>query len=309
MKKDIVSVAVISYNSEATILETLNSILHQDYDSQYIELILGDDGSKDNTQNIINDWVIINENKFYKVILNINNINRGIVANFNSTCQLATSDWIKPIAADDILMKNCISELYNFVTSDKSIKCSFCKVEKFNTHKSLGVIPKDSYYFTLSAEKQFKTLLIDNFLPAPGCFIMLSLLKDIGFAQEGENMEDYPMWLKITKKDIQLHLLDKVLVKYRIGNSLSKSDKKLINPALNRNVYKIKKNYLDKSNMSFFLRKLYGFDLFITKLKDNVTLKLFRNKKNKISTIFTYPLRFISPVCLMSKIKNKLYRI
>lgn len=53
MNKEIISIAILSYNSESTILETLNSILEQNYGCQYIELIFGDDGSKDDTQKLI----------------------------------------------------------------------------------------------------------------------------------------------------------------------------------------------------------------------------------------------------------------
>ncbi|HAX2253154.1 TPA: glycosyltransferase, partial [Escherichia coli] len=44
-----ITITVISYNSSATISDTLNSILQQTYNKKNIEVIISDDASKDNT--------------------------------------------------------------------------------------------------------------------------------------------------------------------------------------------------------------------------------------------------------------------
>ncbi|HBA5772773.1 TPA: glycosyltransferase, partial [Escherichia coli] len=51
-----ITITVISYNSSATISDTLNSILQQTYNKKNIEVIISDDASKDNTLLIANDW-------------------------------------------------------------------------------------------------------------------------------------------------------------------------------------------------------------------------------------------------------------
>ena len=56
MEQDIlVSVVVITYNSEKYILETLESIKTQSYKN--LELIISDDCSKDDTVMICRDWL------------------------------------------------------------------------------------------------------------------------------------------------------------------------------------------------------------------------------------------------------------
>ncbi|MBQ0330542.1 glycosyltransferase, partial [Providencia rettgeri] len=243
-------------------LETLNSILKQDYDSNYLELIIGDDASTDNTPEIIKAWLAINSSSFHNVILSFSDINKGVVANFNSICKLTNSNWIKPIAADDLLTHNCISEFYSFVTKNKT-PCVFCKVQKFTGGNKLEIIPKNSYYFNLTAREQFKNLLIDNFIPAPGSFLQVSLLRNIGRIDEDLCMEDYPLWLKISATSVQLPLLNKTLVNYRIGNSLSKSKHKLTNPTLAYDTYKIKQQALSELNKHKTLIMLYKIEFFI----------------------------------------------
>ena len=307
MDKEIISIAVISYNSSNTILETLDSILLQDYGCAYIELLIGDDGSTDDTQNLINSWVKENQEIFHNVILNLNSKNQGVAFNFNSICSLATSEWLKFIAADDILNINCITEFYQFIVENKSdIKCVFSKVEKFKQTTMLGIYPKSIHCFNLSAEKQFQSLLVDNFIPAPGCFIKVSILREMGFAELGMVMEDYPLWLKITSNGIKLHLLNKVLVRYRISESISKSDKRIINIRLNDDVYKCKKKYLLKLNVNIFHKLLYIIDIMLFRMADIVKIKILKNKKSKLSRYIEPLVRLFSPLYLIRRIKNSI---
>ncbi|WP_272689700.1 glycosyltransferase family 2 protein [Providencia sp. PROV033] len=303
MNKEIISIAIFSYNSESTILETLNSILEQNYGCQYIELIFGDDGSKDDTQKLIKNWLKNYKNNFHNVILNISNVNKGVVANFNSTCQLATSNWIKPIAADDLLKYNCITELYLFVTDIKT-PCAFCKVERFCGSKKFGVIPKNNYYFNQTAKEQFKHLLIDNFVPAPGSFLSKKLLQDIEYPDANLSMEDYPLWLKITNMNIKLPLLDKILVEYRIGDSISNSNTRLINPKLSNDNYLCKKTFLSKFNGRFSTRLLLKIDLILYRLTDLFKIYILKNNNNKFSRLISPMFRFLSPLYINKKLRK-----
>lgn len=304
MNKEIISVVVLSYNSEKTIIETLDSILNQDYGSKFIELIIGDDASKDNTRSIILNWTNSHRNKFNNIILNLREENVGVVANFNSSCKLSNTKWIKPIAADDILMINCITE-FSFYSLKKDIYCVFCKVEKFNENKKLGVSPLNNYYFNLPAKKQFESLLIDNFLLAPGCFFQKKLLEEISYINEKWFMEDYPLWLELTQKGIKLHLLEKVLVRYRIANSISNSNYRLINIRLNSDVYKCKMEYRKKLKTNFLHYCLISLDIKLFLISNLVKEYFFQNKKNKISSHLSSFLRLCSPLYLLRK-KNQI---
>ena len=66
MNSEIITVAVLSYNSSKTIIETLDSIYNQSY--QNIILIINDDGSQDQTKEIITSWVQKNRKRFIDVL-------------------------------------------------------------------------------------------------------------------------------------------------------------------------------------------------------------------------------------------------
>ena len=90
--KDKISVMVVTYNSEYTIEETLNSVLLQSYGAENIELIITDDCSKDNTVSIIKKWSVYNKNKFYRVVLIENSVNKGVSENCNIGWKACTSN-------------------------------------------------------------------------------------------------------------------------------------------------------------------------------------------------------------------------
>lgn len=306
MNKKIICIGVLSYNSKNTILETLDSIVNQSYGSNNIELIIGDDASHDESQEIIKQWVSKNQDRFNKVTLILKTKNNGLVDNFNSICKAASSTWIKPIAADDILRHECLTTFSLFLDENKDAQCVFCQVQKFNSTSSLGISPKKNYFFNLTADKQFKELLVDNFAPAPGCFLKLETLEQFNYASKGMAMEDYPLWLKFTSQGIKLHLIEQDLVKYRISESISNSSTRLININLNNDVYKCKKSFLPKLRANKFTYLLYILDIYLFRLTDIIKLKIFLNKKNLLSKKLSLIPRLLSPLYLKRKFRGKL---
>lgn len=63
----LVSVAVVTYNSSKTVLETLDSIYNQTYPN--LELIVSDDCSPDNTVEICREWIAGHSRRFIRTEL------------------------------------------------------------------------------------------------------------------------------------------------------------------------------------------------------------------------------------------------
>lgn len=62
MENELVSIVIATFNAEKYILDLLDSVKKQTYEN--LELIIADDCSVDNTQNIISDWVTENRGRF-----------------------------------------------------------------------------------------------------------------------------------------------------------------------------------------------------------------------------------------------------
>ena len=115
----LVSVVIPSYNHEAYVEATINSILLQDYPR--IELVIVDDASKDDTWNKVLSLRPRCEQKLERVVLERNESNRGTCFTLNKLMSLAKGDFILSIASDDILLSGAISALLMPMIYDEAI--------------------------------------------------------------------------------------------------------------------------------------------------------------------------------------------
>ena len=80
MENKLVSIVIATFNAEKYILDLLDSVKKQTYEN--LELIIADDCSADNTQNIISDWVTENRGRFFRVELLFSKENKGTSKNY-----------------------------------------------------------------------------------------------------------------------------------------------------------------------------------------------------------------------------------
>ena len=221
----IVSVIVITYNSSRFILETLESINAQTYHD--IELIISDDASGDNTIELCQNWLSKNEKRFVRSQIITVSINRGISANCNRGLSAANGEWIKYIAGDDALLPNCIKDNVIWITSHPQIRVLFSRIEiykdTFESQNHIAASPGDPYNPKSiiapekSANSQYKMLLLcDRINFTPSVFLNREVLLSVkGFNERFRFLEDYPLWLSLTKIGHKLYFMDTSTVNYR----------------------------------------------------------------------------------------------
>ncbi len=117
------SICLPSYNGAGIITETIQSVLSQDYDN--FELIIVDDNSKDNTEEIISK-IKDSRIKFYK-----NDVNLGYSKNLEKCRQKATGDIIYLMGQDDILAEGSLSSTYR----------------AFKLSENIGAVTRPYYWF------------------------------------------------------------------------------------------------------------------------------------------------------------------
>ncbi len=94
-KMPLISVVLLSYNYQDFLPEAIESVLRQTFDD--FELIIIDDGSKDRSQQIIENYAA-RDSRIRPVF---NEINRGISITSNTGVQLARGRYCAGIASDD----------------------------------------------------------------------------------------------------------------------------------------------------------------------------------------------------------------
>ena len=223
----LVSVLVLTYNSAGTVIETLESIKAQTYPN--IELIISDDCSTDNTIEVCRDWVDKNKGRFIKSEIIAIEQNTGVSANFNRAEAACSGEWVKGTAGDDLLLPDCIQDSVEYVEDHPDVIFLFGRMEGFGRpQEEIDEYMNRCYdysFFDLSAEEQYNRLVFKgNCVPAPSSFYNLALVRKYQIRNDERipMVEDYPKWMNITKRGIQLRLVDKILVQYRLSeNSIS----------------------------------------------------------------------------------------
>lgn len=217
VEKPTVSVIVITYNSAAYVIETLNSIKDQDYEA--IELVITDDCSADHTVELVKEWLKEEQNtsSFRRVQLVVNPHNLGVAGNCNAGLSATTGQWIKLIAGDDLLLPSCISSFMKAAALHPSAKLFVSKLNVFRDelHNHVYTWPNVPIADTLNV--QLKYQLRGSYIKAPAVLMNASVLKDFGgFDERISFLEDDPMWLKFLQHGHPFVYIPEVLVAYRL---------------------------------------------------------------------------------------------
>ena len=126
MKNPIISIIVPCYNVELYIKECVESILKQTYSNW--ELILVDDGSKDNTSRICDEYV--QKDSRIKVI---HKKNGGLVSARNAGFEAVNGEWHMYLDGDDWIDLDTCKELVNTIEKYNNVDMIFWKViQDFN---------------------------------------------------------------------------------------------------------------------------------------------------------------------------------
>ena len=109
-----VSIIIPCYNHEKFIERTLDSILTDTY--PYKEIVIINDGSTDNSDLRIRDWITKNGQKI--IITYTNRENKGICVTLNEMTVTAKGKYILPLASDDCLYGNTIARRIQILEDD-----------------------------------------------------------------------------------------------------------------------------------------------------------------------------------------------
>lgn len=187
----LVSICIPTYNGAQYIVKCIESALAQTYVN--FEIIINDDGSSDDTVFIVKGYT----QKDSRVKLFQNEINKGLVENWNATLNLSSGEYIKWLFQDDWMEPNAIEEFvavankgYDFIISKRNFILSvsasnddkdyfFNRLKKLENHFSSD---EPYHYFTQNEIADFSTDYIAlNFIAEPSLmFFKKSLLKTVG---------------------------------------------------------------------------------------------------------------------------------
>lgn len=198
-----ISVCMATYNGEKYIVEQLESILCQLSDED--ELIISDDGSKDNTLKIIADYAV----KFKNIIL-IDGPKQGVVKNFENALKLAKGDYIFLTDQDDIWKKNKVQTILRYFSSTD---CQVILHDADIIDANLNIISESFYKHRGSKQGFLRNIYKNSYLGCCMAFTKKTLNQALPFPR---NIEMHDWWIGlIGESNKSTLLISEKLISYR----------------------------------------------------------------------------------------------
>jgi glycosyltransferase len=199
-----ISIVTATYNSAATVADTLDCIKRQDHPA--IEHIIVDGGSKDDTLDIVR--------RYPHVARMVSGKDKGIYDAMNKGIGLATGDIIGILNSDDIYTDDKVLSLVAAAFSDPSVMTVYADLQyvypddlsRIQRTWKTGRFRKMNFYYGWMP-------------PHPTFFVRKEVYDRAGlFNLELRSAADYELMLRILLKlGMSAHYIPKVIVKMRAG--------------------------------------------------------------------------------------------
>jgi len=283
-----ISIITASYNYEQLIKETIESVINQTYTNW--ELIIVDDGSVDNSVEVIKKYCEIDDRiKFFQ---HENGVNKGLKDTVLLGLEKASCEWVAFLESDDVFMPNYLEEKVKIINSEKDAGLIFNDVEFFGDEEQIKI-------YDVYLEKRTKVLSSDkisyvdwfqaNFIPTFSCvMVKKDLLLNCDFNSPMLQTLDWILWTQLINKT-RIIYMEKNLTRWRIHP----------------------KSYI---NSSIRDKEVELFSKVLKYLNDNkhnnlwIELYAFINKP-KIEKLLRPQVAFVSDLILNYLLKNKVVKL
>jgi glycosyltransferase involved in cell wall biosynthesis len=210
-RKPIVSVIIPTYNRGWILTEAIDSVLAQDYEDY--ELIVVDDGSTDNTREILDDYG--------QDIMVLRQANKGVSAARNRGIAEAGGQLVAFLDSDDLWLPRKLSRQVDFFKLNPAAVIN--QTEEIWIRNGARVNPKDRH--RKPSGMIFERSLGLCLISPSAVMIKKPLFDAVGVFDENlPACEDYDLWLRISCR-YPVHLIDTPLIIKRggHGDQLSKA--------------------------------------------------------------------------------------
>ncbi|EEZ83740.1 glycosyltransferase family 2 protein [Vibrio alginolyticus] len=204
--EDVVSIIMPTYNSEQTVVESIQSVLSQTYKNW--ELIIVDDRSTDNTWQVIQTYA----DKYDNIRVYQNKENLGAGASRNFAIKKARGRFIAFLDSDDLWTEDKLAEQIPFML-ENNYPLTYTHYSRFTSEEELSVVTAPEY-------TTYKKLMYSNVI---GCLTAVYDAQALGkrYMPLIRKRQDMGLWLDILKDTPKAYCLPKPLAKYRMDSGMT----------------------------------------------------------------------------------------
>ena len=247
-----ISIITPTYNSEATIQETIDALLSQTFSD--FEYIIIDGVSKDGTLKKIESFIPAFERKGVTVRI-VSEPDKGVYDAMNKGIAMAKGELIGITNSDDWYESNALEVMWNKYTDGK--------VDKRNSMiYGIERVWKDDYIFNV--QRRGAAFIAESVLPHSTFFVANEVYKKYGaFDLSVKVLADYDFICRCVSLGVKLEEIDVVISNFRLGG--------------------ISSSYFDFYSDFYHIKHKYGFisDKKYKELKFVIRIKKLINKALK----------------------------
>ncbi|QXC30073.1 glycosyltransferase [Aeromonas sp. FDAARGOS 1409] len=204
----LVSIIMPTYNSSENIIETISSVIKQDYTNW--ELLITDDCSTDDTVILLQEF----SKKDTRISIEVNTLNSGAGFSRNHSIERSTGKYIAFLDADDLWLPNKLSTQVAYMEQTGAL-FSYTAYQKFSDAGLGGVIIPPT---RVTHNQLLKGCVI-------GCLTAMYNAEVLGRQTMPliRKRQDMGLWLKLLKLCDVAHGIPEVLAQYRTDSGMSQN--------------------------------------------------------------------------------------
>lgn len=215
----LICICIPTYNAEATIRETLESILAQSYGNIVVKI--SDNASTDDTLKVIE--AIMDS----RVSIHRHDVNIGAEGNFTRCVQLAAGKYTAIFHADDIYEPDMVAKQIVFLENNSDVGAVFTEAvtidEQGVPFGVIGGVPGGRGGVTrIGFRELLQTMMLhQNFLVCPSVMVRTEIFRDEIKEWGGSlfrSAGDIDTWLRLASKQT-IAVLGEQLMRYRISKA------------------------------------------------------------------------------------------
>lgn len=231
-----VTILLPAYNAATFIGDTIKSCLHQTYSN--FELLIIDDGSKDDTVNIIKSFTD------QRIRLIQHHTNKGLIVTLNEGIQLATFEYIARLDADDLMLPDRLAMQTDYLNAHLQAAVVASTIQCIDEENQ--ILPYWELDHIAISQERIKYLMIrENCIAHPSVLYRKSIIQEYLYDPIQLHCEDYGLWLELLADHHQIHKIKTPLTQYRIHqHSITSTHLRTQNPFWKQ--YQCKKQFLKK---------------------------------------------------------------
>ncbi len=240
-----VTIAVPCYNEHETIERTVASLLALDYPKDKIKLFLIDDGSKDNT------WDLIKNLDNGKNILSFHKENGGKHTALNLALEKSDSEFFGCLDADSFVHNQALKRILKYFEVDPKTMAVAPSIVVYNPKNILQSAQKIEYDMAIYTKKMLGFMGGIHVTPGPFSIFKKRVFEELGNYHKAHNTEDQEIALRMQEHGYKIDHCPDAFVYTNTPNSVMKLYRQRL-----RWIYGFIKNLVDYRRLLF--RKKYG---------------------------------------------------